>query len=74
MVRNVNGFKLEVNEKNGLPHVRVSLSDGTVIVDTDRVSIKGLQNMVAVFEVAADIADQELDHKYAKAMAVKGAN
>jgi hypothetical protein len=69
MIRNVDGFKLQVRERNGLPHVLVSLSNGIVVVDTDEVSIQGLRNMASVFEAAADIAYHELDHYYASELA-----
>lgn len=59
----VNGFELDVVVADGIPHVRVSMK-GEVVVDTNRLSITGLRNMAAVFETAANIAYQELDHYY----------
>ena len=61
MVKHVNGFKLEVEIADGLPHVRVSLEDGTVVVDTDKVSVIGLGKLPAVFEAAASMAFSQLE-------------
>ncbi len=66
MVRDINGFKLEVKERDGLPHVRVSFADGRVVVDTDQVSITGMRNLGAVLAVAAKLAYAELDCYYAR--------
>jgi hypothetical protein len=65
MIKHINGFNLEVTEREGLPHVRVSLS-GKVVVDTDAVSIEGLRRLAAVFEAAADMAFRELERYYAR--------
>jgi hypothetical protein len=63
MVTYMNGFKLEVTIANELPNVRISLRDGTVVVDTDRVSVVGLQNLSEVFETASSMALQQLEHR-----------
>jgi hypothetical protein len=60
-----NGFNLEVTIDNELPHVRISLRDGAVVVDTDKVSIQGLRSLAAVFERAASMAFDELE-RYAQ--------
>ena len=61
MVTNVEGFKLEVTSADSVPHVRVSLKSGAVVVDTDKVSVTGLQRLSAVFEAAAGIAARQLE-------------
>ena len=43
------------------PHARVSLEDGTVVVDTDKVSAIGLEKLPAVFEAAASMASSQLE-------------
>lgn len=58
---NVKGFKLEVTASQGVSRVVVRMADDSVIIDTDRVSITGLQNLVAVFESAARLAYREMD-------------
>ena len=62
MVSHINGFKLEVTIDDGLPHVRISFGDGTVVLDTDRLSVSGLEKLPEVFAAAASIAARELDH------------
>jgi hypothetical protein len=61
MESNVNGFKLEVTLVDRLPSVRLSLRDGTVVMETDRVSIVGLEKLPAVFEAAARMAFRLLE-------------
>jgi len=61
MTTQVNGFRLEVTRADGLPHIRVSLQDGTVVMDTDQVSVIGLQKLPAVFEAAAAISLRQLE-------------
>jgi len=70
MIHHVNGFNLEVTMPKfqlevPAPRVRISFGDGTVVVDTDALSIEGMRNMSAVFEAAASIAFRELDNHYA---------
>ena len=57
---NINGFKLEVWERDGLSNVRIRMKD-EVIVQTNRLSIDGLRNIAKVFETAADLAYEEMD-------------
>ena len=52
MKANINGFNLEVVDDNGLPRVRVSLADGTVVIDTNQVSVSGLGRLSAVMATA----------------------
>lgn len=61
MISHSNGFKLEVTAADGKPHVRVSFRDGEVIIDTNRVSVTGLEKLPAVFETAAAMALRELE-------------
>jgi hypothetical protein len=63
MTATVNGFNLEVTDADGLPHVRVSLANGTVIVDTDQVSVCGLERLSEVFAVAAKMAYKNQQRK-----------
>ena len=65
MTANINGFNLEVTNVDGLPRVRVSLANGTVVVDTDQVSIEGLGRLSGVFATA---------EMFASRCAVGGAN
>jgi hypothetical protein len=56
MTRDVSGFKLEVTYADLVSHVRISMADGTVIVDTERLSVSGLERLTKVVETAASIA------------------
>ncbi len=56
MAEKVSGFDLEVSVVDLIPHVRVSMENGTVVVDTDKVSCTGLENLSTVFKRAASIA------------------
>jgi len=61
---NANGFKLEVSVADGVPHVRISteMKEGIVVVlDTDRLSSSGLENLSEVCRTAAKMAFEELD-------------
>jgi len=71
MVRSVEGFKLEVSIVDLLPHVRVSLKDGTVVVDTNEVSLIGLEKLPAVFETAASMASEQMEAAYIHERAAK---
>lgn len=62
MVSNVNGLRLEVEVNDAIPHVRVSMKDGAVVLDTDKLSITGLRNLAEALEIAAKFVYQELDH------------
>jgi hypothetical protein len=64
MVTSVNGFKLEVTLDDDVPHVRISLEDGTVVLETNRVSLTGLERLPAVFETAASVASRQLEQHY----------
>jgi hypothetical protein len=64
MVTYVNEFKLEVTTTALIPHVRVSLKNGTVVVDTKAVSVTGLERLSEVFEEAASTALQQLEYQY----------
>lgn len=56
------GFEVTVTVKDGLPHLQVSFASGESILDTDRLSIQGMENMAVVFEHAARLAYKELDN------------
>ncbi len=56
MTRDMNGFKLEVTYADLISPVRITMKDGTVIVDTDRLSVSGLEGLAKVVETAAAIA------------------
>lgn len=56
MTERIAGFGLEVSVVELIPHVRVSMDNGTVVVDTDKVSCTGLENLSTVFKRAASIA------------------
>jgi hypothetical protein len=60
----IGDFKLEVEAQDGVPHVRVSFANGEVVLETNRVSVTGLQKMPDVFEAAASMAFDELEHYY----------
>ena len=60
MVTHVNGFKLEVTTAEPISHVRISMKDGTVIVDTDKLSVGGLERLTEVVGAAASIALKNL--------------
>ena len=60
MIRQVNGFTLEVTTADLVSHVRISMQDGTIIVDTDRLSVCGLERLTEVVGKAATIALQNL--------------
>jgi hypothetical protein len=64
MTTHVNEFKLETAITDGFPHVRISLKDGTVVMDTDKVSIIGLENLSEVFETAAKMASRQLEQHW----------
>lgn len=64
MISRTSGYILEVTVADGRPHVRVSFPDGTVIVDTDKVSVTGLEKLPAIFETAASMALRELEDYY----------
>lgn len=56
MVMHVNGFTLEVTTTDLISHIRISMKDGTVIVDTDKLSVGGLERLTEVVGTAASIA------------------
>jgi len=56
MTRDMNGFKLEVEYHDLVSHVRISMKDGTVVVDTDKLSVSGLERLAKVVGTAASIA------------------
>ncbi len=61
MIENVRGFEVETKMKAGLPCVRVSNArSGELIVDTDSLSIIGLENLSVALKAAARMADAEL--------------
>ena len=57
----VQGFQLEVTLNENVPRVRVCFADGTPVIDTDALSIQGMEHMGAVFERAAKMAHNELE-------------
>ena len=57
MTEHTHGFDLEVNIEDDLPHVLIS-NHGEVVLDTNRLSIKGLENMSEVLKRAASLANQ----------------
>jgi hypothetical protein len=57
----VEGFEVEVTLNANVPRVRVSLADGTPVVETDALSIQGMERMGAVFDRAAKMAYRELE-------------
>ena len=73
MIDRINGFKLEVQERDGLPRVRVSFTDGTLIWDSDKVSISGLRGLAPVFERAAVMAYDEIDRYWARQQEARSA-
>jgi NACalpha-BTF3-like transcription factor len=64
MTTHVNGFKLDVKRVDGKPHVHISMKDGTVVVDTDQLSVVGLERMSAVFQAAASMALRDAEYDY----------
>ena len=61
MAEKVAGFDLEVSVVDFIPHVRVTMENGTVVVDTNEVSCTGLENLSAVFRRAASIALKQFE-------------
>lgn len=61
MLNKVEGFEVEVTVKDAIPHVRISFADGQPVLDTDALSITGMERMGAVFARAARIAYNELE-------------
>lgn len=59
---NVNGFEWQVTRDGDLSHDRVSLKDGTVIVNTSAVSATGLRNLSSVFERESALAFRQLEN------------
>jgi hypothetical protein len=57
----VEGFELEVTLKDGVPRVRVSFANGEPALETDALSIQGMERMGAVFARAARMAYAELE-------------
>ena len=63
----VQGFEMEVTVDDGKPHLRVSFrSSGEMVLDTNALSIKGMENMAIVFTRAAKMAYTELDAYWRK--------
>jgi hypothetical protein len=60
MTRDINGFKLEVTYADLVSHVRISMKDGTVLLDTDKLSVNGLERLTEVVGTAASIALKNL--------------
>ncbi len=60
MITHVNGFKLEVDYDDLVSHVRISMSDGTVIIDTNRLSVSGWEGLAGAVDKAAKIALQNI--------------
>jgi hypothetical protein len=66
MKSNVQGFEVEVTVKDAFPHVRVSnAKSGELVVDTEALSVKGMENMALAFSSAARMAYNELDRYWA---------
>jgi hypothetical protein len=61
MAEKIAGFDLEVSVVEFIPHVRVTMENGTVVVDTDKVSCTGLENLSTVFKRAASIALKQFE-------------
>jgi predicted transcriptional regulator of viral defense system len=68
MAEKIAGFELEVSVVEFIPHVRVTMENGTVVVDTDQVSCTGLENLSAVFKRAASIALKQFEDQSMKRM------
>jgi hypothetical protein len=66
MTSNVHGFEVEVTVKDAIPHVRISNArSGEPVVNTETLSIKGMENMALAFSSAARMAFYELDRYWA---------
>jgi hypothetical protein len=61
VLNKVKGFEVEVTVKDAIPHVRISFADGRQVMQTDALSIIGLEDMSTVFARAARMAYNELD-------------
>jgi hypothetical protein len=61
MYTEIRGFGVEVTVKDGIPRVLVQFRGGGVVVDSDSLSIQGMENLAEVFECAAKLAYIELD-------------
>lgn len=61
MTNAVQGFNVTVTVADAKPHVQVSLANGKSVVDTDALSIQGMERMGDVFACAARMAYDELD-------------
>jgi len=62
MMSKLHGFELEVTVTDYTPRVRVSNAfSGELVVDTDALSVTGIERMAAVFARAARMAYNELE-------------
>jgi hypothetical protein len=61
VLNNVRGFEVEVTVKDAIPHVRISFADGRQVMETDALSVTGMENMSAVFARAARMAYDGLE-------------
>ena len=50
---------MEVDLKDGIPHVRITFANGNPVLETNALSIKGMESMGAVFAEAARLTYAE---------------
>ena len=63
----VQGFEVVVTVTEGRPHLKVSFgSSGEAVLDTDALSITGMENMATALTRAAKMAYTELDDYWRK--------
>ena len=68
MTEKIAGFNLEVSVVDLIPHVRVSMGNGTLVVDTDKVSCTGLEHLSTVFKRASSMALRQYEAQCMKRM------
>lgn len=60
----VEGFELEVVVEDGTARIRIYHSNGDQVLETNKLSIRGMQRMGRVFGAAAKLALPELETYY----------
>lgn len=64
LIDQVNGFRVEVEVTDAIPHLRIRMASGQLIVDTDALSVEGMDNLALVLTRAARMASDELEHHW----------
>ena len=64
LIDQVSGFRVEVEVTDAIPHLQIRMASGQVVVDTDALSIEGMNNLALALTRAARIANDELEHHW----------